>query len=234
MNTKEKISILSLNIYFDDKSGEVRYPQIISFLKNHHFDIICLQEVTDSFLTLLNSCPRLSSEYGQRIYGEGRYRNIIISKLSSLNKGIINLPSQLSRQAPFIDIKVSKQLLRIYSVHLESCLDDEQIRLAQLDHLYQKYFEDGINFILCGDMNFGDEDSESTTSANLYHDHSNGDKTYTFDVENNALASSTRFPDEPSRRLDRFLSNLEIESKNYNVHRSNFSDHYAISIDLFL
>lgn len=105
--------------------------------------------------------------------------------------------------------KGSEQALAIATVHLESFLDDGEVRAAQLGIAFELLKEAG-DAVLLGDFNFGDADRWETealdrTYADLWPTLKPKDPGFTWNIESSGLAKRNSFPDEPSRRLDRIL-----------------------------
>ncbi len=221
--------LLSWNIYFDDDTGRARYPLIINSLKEFDADIICLQEVTGKFHSLLKESNDLA---GYAIYSfedEAKYQNIILVKNLIITSGIFDLPSEMNRKAPFVTFSFKGSEFTIVNVHLESMLEDGDIRIAQLKNILNKTSSQD-KLIVCGDMNFGDDDPENHFLSSSFNIAGLDDLRATFDVDKNLMAKETKFPSEKSRRLDRFVFKGEIEYENYEVYDIPHSDHYPISI----
>ena len=229
-----KIKLLSWNIYFDDESGNERYPAILQILERSEADIIFLQEVTDQFLETLFKTRKLSNYKFFNIDNNQSYRNIILSRVTVAHSCSIVLPSNMNREVPFVDINISNVVHRFASIHLESLLTDYSMRCDQIKLLVKNFSEQTNSFFLCGDVNFGDEDLENNLVNEYFYDLCREDHRFTYDTENNILASQTKFPNEESRRLDRFLSSSKVLSSNYCILDSVYSDHYAISVELVL
>jgi endonuclease/exonuclease/phosphatase family metal-dependent hydrolase len=219
------MKIISWNILFDDESGTQRYPEILDYLEEQSVDVICLQEVTKSFIDVLSK-HSLSKDFN--IFHEKQehwYRNIILAKSEVENEGIIELPTKLGRRAPYI---VSEGVF-IFSLHLESMPEDFNYRLEQLKTIQS--FLETESYILCGDMNFGDQDREQNFVEDNFNDvgKSSGDLTY--DIDRNKIAARTKFDNEVSRRLDRFLVGDDLKIDSYKMLTSPSSDHYPIYLE---
>lgn len=219
------MKIISWNIYFDDETGTQRYPEILDYLEEQNVDVICLQEVTESFLNFLR-IHSLSSEFN--IFHEKQehwYRNIILAKTKVENDGIIDLPTRLGRSAPYI----ISEGVSIFSLHLESMPEDSSYRLEQLKTILS--FLDTGSYILCGDMNFGDQDSEQYFVEDNFNDVGKSSGELTYDINRNKIAARTKFDNERSRRLDRFLVGDDLKIDSYKMLTSPSSDHYPIYLE---
>jgi mRNA deadenylase 3'-5' endonuclease subunit Ccr4 len=79
----EYLTLLTYNVWFEEKNIENRYPCILKMLFDSDADIICLQEVTGTFINYLyDSCKALtkSQEYYIPIIQMHWYDTIILSK----------------------------------------------------------------------------------------------------------------------------------------------------------
>jgi endonuclease/exonuclease/phosphatase family metal-dependent hydrolase len=225
--------ILSWNIYFDDESGKERYPLILDELLKLNSDIICLQEVTNDFLKVLKTGESLN--HYTIFYDESctSYQNIILYRVGIVSSGRLKLSSRMNRHAPYIRFKGGEHEFTLVNVHLESMFEDTQIRLDQLREI-EDHFREVENLIICGDMNFGDKDQENTEVLKRYKLVAKDDTRATYDIEKNTLASITRFAEEGSRRLDKFVFRGEFNLKNYELYELSSSDHFPISVEISL
>jgi len=223
----QEIKLLSYNVYFDDETGKIRYPEIIKFIKNGGYNVIALQECTPMFLSLLSHDSTL--RYFTRQQGRLRhgYTNIILTSLNTLQTGDIKLTSNMGRSAPFIELAQSKMM--IVNVHLESGLFDGDMREQQLNTILDTTKEQS-KLMIAGDMNFDDGDDEEQLLSQ-FHDLGVKSKHLTYDVELNALAKQTKSPFEGSKRLDRiFLKCESCEVNHFNVLQVKHSDHWPVSV----
>lgn len=217
---------MSWNIYFDDETGDIRYPAILDFIQAQGADIVCLQEVTDKFLKYLRKSPGLSDYKVFHSESPHRYRNIILSRLEVANSSVIELPTRLGRNAPYISVDD----IKIFSLHLESMPEDIQYRLDQLTKIMDSTV--GEKVILCGDMNFGDEDPEDIFVQQRFKDVGKSSGGFTYDIDRNKIAARTKFDNEVSRRLDRFLLREEMKIESYRILKDLSSDHFPILLEL--
>jgi len=229
--TIKLMKLLSWNIYFDDVSGKTRYPKILNYLSEIDADIVTLQEVTPYFQELLLSSLIPDRYTISNLDQRAKYKNLILSKHIPDSFTLLDLPSSMDRKAPRISVHEGGKNLNIYSLHLESLLDDTDLRLEQIEFLNSS-FDLSECHILCGDMNFGDKDRENLRVRELFLDGGGNDLSFTFDIERNELAKNNCFENESSRRLDRFLCKGKHSFKNYKVLESDLSDHFPILVEL--
>ena len=227
----EGIKLMSWNVYFDDASGQQRYPAIIQTIAEQKPELVCLQEVTHQFIEQLSSSKALTGYTLINSQGPGRYKNLILSKTAIASSGSISLPTNMGRYAPYIRTNINGQNSIIVNLHLDSMMDDTQLRLSQLEKVHE-FSRKEQTVILCGDLNFGDDDEENDFIQQHFKDVGAGNPKVTYDIENNALASKTRFPFEDSRRLDHILISNNIKARNYRVLSLPYSDHYPILVEV--
>ena len=228
-----EITVMSWNVYFNDVSGKKRYPKIINTIEKHQADIICLQEATDTFIKNIQASS-LNKQYKLIITSENKnYRNIILTKLKSISSGSIQIPTNMNRSVPYIIFTINNTLIRLANVHLDSMLNDTELRIKQIDKILS-HIEPNESLILCGDVNYGDDDKENTFTNIHFKDSAASDKRTTYNTIKNKLATKTKFLTENSRRLDRIFIRGELSSTNYNLYEYPFSDHYPISSTILI
>mmetsp|Transcript_12170 Transcript_12170/g.19581 ORF Transcript_12170/g.19581 Transcript_12170/m.19581 type:complete len:379 (+) Transcript_12170:50-1186(+) len=228
LNTMElpsSIRVVTFNVWFSEYEWETRLEALVSFLSERD-TIVCLQEVTPRFLSLLMKQPSI----------QGRYR-ILASVAPGSWYGLAMLVDKTSLPVPCIEtIQLYTKMgrtaliahflspachgpLAIGTVHLES-LDSRAIRSQQLQSIQKVLsYNDNAASLLVGDMNitvtgpWADlEENKQLLTTNLsgfidcweeLHDVTEDDG-MTFDTTTNAmLAAHTRFAD--SSRYDRAL-----------------------------
>ena len=215
--------ILSYNVWFDDASGlSYRYRQITDFLAREDLDYVCLQEVTPQYLEMLRK--EFSAKY--QIYDDGlvkkQYGNVIFTKNGPAKIQILPLETQMNRTA----LIVQDSHYSIVNVHLESMLTDTSIREQQLSQVIN-HTQQLPHLILCGDFNFGDAEKENEQISE-FADTGKEAGEPTYDIEHNEWAAKNRFPDEPTRRLDKILLSKGQTTFRLEVKKLMLSDHYPI------
>jgi endonuclease/exonuclease/phosphatase family metal-dependent hydrolase len=222
-----ELKIMSWNIYFDDTNDSQRYSSILATIRNQKADIVCLQEVTDKFITLISNSNVLDDYAFINLNGKGAYKNIILSTLNNIQSGTISLPTNMNRYAPFVVTEFNSHNIKIVNLHLDSLLSDTTLRIKQLEKI-NKVTKADKQLIICGDFNFGDNDVENKYIVKHFNDAGKGIKTYTYDVNKNSRAKKTKFKLEGNRRLDRILTKGAFNTKHYQVIEDNSSDHYPV------
>lgn len=218
---------LSYNVWFNDTSGvSYRYQKIIDFISTQDADYVCLQEVTPIFYQILQK--KLSTKY--HIYSnhimKKSYGLVILSKREA-NVEMIKLTTQMGREA----LVLHDEHYTLVNVHLESMMDDTFIREQQLLQI-KEHTKHNTNLVICGDFNFGDDERENKLLEG-FTDAGKETKEHSFDISENRFSRSTRFYNEPSRRLDRILIPLSDNTRfTYKLIKLDSSDHYPISVTI--
>lgn len=139
---KTGFSVLSYNVHmfsFSRDGNSSKSQNIMQWLKENPSDVKCFQEFyQDPTTPSRNSIKQLGTEAGynhsyQIIQGnpkKGTYGMAIFSKYPIVNDGVV-LDSRTTNGIIFADIKVNKDTIRIYNVHLESM----NIPSAELDNI---------------------------------------------------------------------------------------------------
>ena len=249
---QRRLSAITWNVWFDQKTGLQRYPSILRALKAHSPDIIFLQEVTPAFIKQAHQQLRGSSFYftpsndARRSYGQAFITNTPLLLLREYS-----LDSQYGRDAVFGAYPLTEDhALILINVHLESGLFESKMRAHQVDQItnvFEKEFRDvlkaeypeltTLSVIWAGDFNMGY--SEFSDGLDGFVDSAKvfSDNTPTYHVDNNYLANATAGWFEDSARLDRVLVRSEAltptsyEVKN-NEHYAQYSDHYPVVVEL--
>ena len=163
------IKFMTYNVWFDQYNWENRLKAVAKIIEDKDSDIICLQEVTDSFINFL-----LQNEFVQKNYVFHLVPNNIknwydVAILSKFNcEGYISrFVTRMGRKLLFIDIPTENLTIRVGSVHLES-LNNMGIRENQFIHSY-KTLDSNSNKnylnILAGDFNFTEKENSLISSS---------------------------------------------------------------------
>ncbi|WP_415897260.1 endonuclease/exonuclease/phosphatase family protein [Neptuniibacter sp. QD72_48] len=240
-----KLSILTWNVWFDDRSGQRRYPLILDEIYQQNADIVALQEVTPKFIGLLEK-HRLNERYHVSFSSQiSRYQNVTLTKVQPQYHEVINLTSAMGRKALMVHLKTSDNCdVVVANLHLESPLDSSELRVEQIQKVVEALPSDHLA-ILAGDFNFGNKAIEENATLHSFYDAANSDEwinTPTYDVELNLWAQQTKFWFEDSRRLDRVYLNTPnaLEQKytlvaQLRLEKAPFlSDHYGVKFSFGL
>eukprot|EP01083_Nonionella_stella_P079194 217089_1 len=168
----KELVIVSYNIWFADQQWQERQQKLLSMLEEINPDIVCLQEVTPRFLVGFcdnkyiqnnfeltdqkeSKCSTVSP-YGVMI-GCNRNKN----KLSMIDVKISALATNMRRSLVSSCLQLNgDQTLWINTVHLESLMNAD-VRVHQLNNIFNFYMNDQGDAMLMGDFNFGDAAQEN-------------------------------------------------------------------------
>jgi endonuclease/exonuclease/phosphatase family metal-dependent hydrolase len=224
------IRLFSFNVYFNDETGNIRYPKIIELMKENEYNVISLQECTPKFVSMLFKDEKF--KHYKRSYGDSShgYQNLVLTSLKVITTGDIKLPTNMGRSAPYIVLDDSTI---VASVHLESGIFDTDIRKQQINHIFSATV-DYSTVIIAGDLNFSDGDNEEKLLLK-FHDLGAKEKQVTYDVSINKIASKTKHFFETSKRLDRiYVKCPACKIQGFSVIKTNQSDHWPINVDIYM
>lgn len=238
--SSERVRVLTWNVWFD-QTDETRFPAILDVLAKQRADVILLQEVTPEFLALLKK--HSLSEYHLSTSRPGAaYQNIILTRGLPVYQTVVQLPSYMQRSALQVEVKdvLCGEPLTFVNVHLESPLDDNELRGQQLKVILEHVRWDE-SVLIGGDFNFGNGEPEEQVLEGTYSDLVDISMrgAPTFDIEHNRWAKKTKYFFETSRRLDRFYYKSVMPYgaeyrllKPVTTSGDPLSDHYALTVDI--
>jgi len=209
---KAELKILTWNVLAQRETATARLPVLLRLMQETAPDVIALQEVTPWFLEALRATAwartySMPMADGQPVVAGGL---TILTRLPLLDFHSEVLPGRMGRSVLVIHVTCGERRVALATCHLESYLNDHQIRSRQLDRIFSLLADEPCALLL-GDFNFGDaEAEESEHLASGYVDawravHPD-DPGFTWDRAANPMALKGSFPGEPSRRLDRILA----------------------------
>lgn len=237
----EEISLLSFNAHSFDGFFKVDNPNvsedIVDFIANEKPDIVCFQEFSSKMYNRFEDYPY---QYFTPNSNESTLQ-AILSKYPIISSGSFNFENTINN-AIYADLKIKKDTIRVYSIHLESF----RVRPGSLKReiptnifnrmntAFQKQIEQAKSIkthslktdyknIICGDFN-------STQYSNVY-------SILKGDMKDSFIEKGLGFGDTfdfriLSFRIDIILSDLEIKShKNFEI---LLSDHEPVSASFLL
>ena len=218
----ERIRVMTYNVLAHGYKEDIRWPALIEIVLKHNPDIIVFQEAAHGFVKLLENQTELKKRYSfPKNFSSQAIKGLVtLSKHKNIRQEYQRLPSKLGRAVLYTDLYVCEALpqLRLANVHLESALEDGDIRGKQLKQIFA-YLQKSKSSMLLGDYNFGDgEEPETSLIPKIYQDgwkmlHPEK-KGYTWNKEKSQMAFQGSFPGEKSRRLDRiFIPLIHVYSK---------------------
>lgn len=153
------LSVLTWNIWFDRFKRRVRGDAVVKICEEFLPHVICLQEVTPSFLRhSLSLSSTLLANYhcsDSEMTGETvrPYYGVLTLVRKDLNSSFrwVDLPTQMDRKLVIADLH--DWSVSIGNVHLES-LNKHPTREAQLSICAERLHTSSSFSVLCGDFNF--------------------------------------------------------------------------------
>ena len=210
---KHQIKIMSYNIWFVSYRHDERLNSLISNIRLHDPDILCLQEVLSEDVNFIQSS--LAQLNFQHVYPSQlttRYGCMTFSKLPILNATqSIPLPTEMGRRLLLTKIKVCTGSVIVGNTHFESEFgivnktkwSQYCVASKTVDLLHKKYG----NIVLCADTNATVHDETHITSNfGSFNDcwavgGSDMTKCYTYDINTNKHLRDRRT--NFTNRLDR-------------------------------
>lgn len=204
------LTVATWNLLADPVRPADRSAAIVDHLVRVDADIIVLQEVAPWLRGGLLAEPRLRTWRSTVIDGRSLAPGglFVLSRHPITASRIAVIPSRLDRVALVTDIDVGGRALRVVNVHLDSLLDQGEVRALQLQALREPLLA-GDDVLLAGDCNFGDGEPEAAAVPEAFIDLWRAlrprEPGLTFDLERNPLARRNALEGERSRRLDRLF-----------------------------
>lgn len=228
--------------------------QVASFIENEKPDVVCLQEFyTDNPANIKSTLPGYPYKHYHfiRIRKNYYFGNMIASKKPILSKGEITFP-QSTNLSIYADIKLGREILRVYNNHLESYslspsalikrlrngthkLSDEirevhakmrtsNIKRAdQVNKILQHIRTSEYKSIICGDFN-------DTPMSYTYQQLRKVSKD-TFLEAGRGFSSTYSFL-WPLLRIDYILVPDSYKVINHTTPRNGYSDHYPVITEI--
>lgn len=248
-----QLDLITWNVWFDDASGEQRYPAILDDLLEQDSELVFLQEITPRFLELFADHAASqryqlhASRDAQRHYGQ-----VFLSKRPLLLSREYALESKYGRDALFGLYPLNaRQALILVNVHLESGIFESDTRQVQIkaiqSELLPKFKAEArqvfpelevVQVLWAGDFNLRYAEFRAGiagfTDAGKYFNNN----APTYHIDHNQLANYTASLFEDSARLDRvFIMQFGASAvKSYQVRNSaayaDLSDHYSLAVTI--
>eukprot|EP00929_Paragymnodinium_shiwhaense_P100199 TRINITY_DN62350_c0_g1_i1.p1 TRINITY_DN62350_c0_g1~~TRINITY_DN62350_c0_g1_i1.p1 ORF type:complete len:465 (-),score=54.11 TRINITY_DN62350_c0_g1_i1:511-1905(-) len=168
------LRVVTYNVWFSKDRQQERAEAMFKILEEEAADVICLQEVTQVFLSWLKEQAwvrdryALSDAVGTTLRGSALEYGVIMLfrrglQVSSLY--LYQLPTLMSRSALVANVVVKSRVVGISTVHLES-LENSATRCKQLRRILDVLCGVGPLALLAGDMNFADNAQEEAVVEN--------------------------------------------------------------------
>jgi endonuclease/exonuclease/phosphatase family metal-dependent hydrolase len=218
MEFPSTLSVATYNVWFESMVNDVRYPAVVKLVVATGADIICLQEVTQSFIRHLKADPAVRETYtclgieGETI-GDSMFHGclmLIKTKTLTVTQGTLDELPDTRDQRRLLSARVSGvpgahthniRDVMVATAHLESTGAEYAVsaRLRQLRYIKEKLPHSGA--IFCGDMNLVTEGETRVPEKLGFHDAWTAAGHSADTPTSDALYKSMYTP----RRLDRVL-----------------------------
>ena len=271
---KTEIQIMSYNVKLFDRYNEiwdhsfVTKDSIFAYLKSEQPDIICFQEfyhqdepttfvTKDSILDFLK-IKDSHERFRHKVNGRQNFGVCMMSKYPMIEKGYIkfNNSTDLSRNnfCIYADIKVKRDTIRVYNVHLQSIKLQEEdytffnedtnavnnldrlsmirkiknafpVRANQAEIVTDHIRNSPYPVVVCGDFN--------DTPLSYCYNQFNSQLTDAF--RNSSFGIGQTYTGTlPAGRIDYIFHSPEIGSNSFKIQEKALSDHLAISCKIFI
>lgn len=239
-----RLTLVTLNIWFSGTHADVRYPSIFSTLLHLQADVICLQEVNDTFLRLLRDHPGMREKYGyfggggegEKIWEETWYGCLILYRLDTVDlsdPGVYDCPGS-NQGRHILHARVYGKNgqstegisdFRIGTAHIESPVSGSPNRAERERQLQTAYtlLSSPANghsrgSLFCGDTNVSPEDELAFPSEMSWW--GSADVWLKAGKDGGEPTFGITYPvEEPPKRLDRVFL-FERPGQGYTVERA--------------
>ncbi len=238
---KQGISVMSYNLggtayHFSGKNKKEKIEEFDKLIDAHNPDVICVQERREWMIPILDE---ILSDYDK--YPTDSLRTCIYTKLSVEDNGNIAFETK-SHNATWIDLRSGENTYRIYGLHISSNLvtdlteDISKVwertrrildsynehsvkRVEQLDIILEHAENADCPVLITGDFNDIPQSYVYRQIASRYTD--------AF-LEHGSGLGTTYRTRLPGLRIDYAFGSEELNISNYQVIKSDLSDHYPI------
>lgn len=239
---EDNISIMSYNVKSFNRYKWIEEDglkdSIINFISQQKPQILALQEYyTKSGTALFEQYPY---HYVQTSSPKGTFGQAIFSQFEIINKGSVGFENT-GNNAIYADVKVGKDTLRVYNVHLQSHrinpnVEDLQneggkslikrlgntfkMQQEQINQLQETLQTKTLKTVICADMN-------NSAFSYVYRDLKRNRFQDAFKVAGNGFGrsfDSNLFP----LRIDFILADKSLEVNDFKTFDNRFSDHFPL------
>jgi len=162
-----EIRVITYNVWFSEVNRRPRCNALLEILEEKDPDIICLQEVTPFFLSILTqnewirSTFMLSDAVGTTLRGSAFQYGVVmlIRKVhcKDVSMTLYTIPSNMNRRPLVATIVSDSFRLQVATMHLES-MNSTQLRRIQQEKIFSILDENTPDVetfsIFCGDFNY--------------------------------------------------------------------------------
>lgn len=210
----DNLKVVTFNVLFDTYQPDLifskdRYPKLLEALQQTDADVICLQEVTNLFLSFVKKSDWIRKSYFLSDASGSTLNPYGVLILSRLPFRSLQQYQFLSKGFLLAEYLINNERVILPALHLTSdrSKECEKKRLLQLQDVFLRT-KDFDHAILIGDFNFGDGPENEAVMWGSHVDvwkHLKPDSPgFTFDPPVNSIAAITT-KSGISRRLDRIF-----------------------------
>lgn len=166
-----QLKVVTYNVWFAEQQKCARARALCGIVEKENADVICLQEVTSTFIEVLSSLSWVRKSYicsdmsGYRTVTP--YGVIILTRntLPLVEFRSLSLASNMGRRMVGVTLMVGEEVMKIGTVHLESTKGGYEYRLEQIQQISSVFLSAGnpkpTHQILMGDMNTRSDGEEN-------------------------------------------------------------------------
>ncbi len=259
--------LVSYNVRQFDHYNWIKAPGtsklLYEYIRKIDTDILCMQEFFQSPNKKFNSIDSLKASPWQYYAYSPYFRKginlnsglIIFSKYSIINSELINFPNSINKGL-FVDIKINKDTLRVYNVHLESVhldnpdykfingtFDGKKNWFLSISDIYKKLANAFIHRAMqvrilkssiekCPYPVILCGDFNDTPASYVY----NQLKSFLADgfAETGTGIGKTYVGHFPWLRIDYVFHNKQIKISHFRILKKELSDHYPIVVRFYI
>jgi tyrosyl-DNA phosphodiesterase 2 len=163
---RDKLTVATFNIWFDDYHAEQRYRAIADLLGERRPDVIVLQEVTPAALELFVGRPWVREEYlSVSAVGDdtGNYGMLMLSRVPIARATHTRLPTRQTRGFLDAELAVGGAPFVVCCLHLDSGKSSARLRAWQLRRIFRA-MKKADDAVLLGDFNMRDTENGRITA----------------------------------------------------------------------
>eukprot|EP01080_Neovahlkampfia_damariscottae_P002709 gene2709-3905_t len=203
-----------------------RYLHQFDIFQKNNFDILCLNEVSKDYISMLKNFEWIQKEYHMSELSGKPFGNLILSKFPFKSVDYKKI-TFISRKIVIAEIefdtddKDEKLSLYVCSMHLKAGATFYNTRKDEMEQIYDifKDFKKNSSFIFLGDLNFmfsSEDECIKNGFEDLWTKLRKNEEGYTFDSVSNKMHGELwpLLPFSLQVRLDRILMKSEILEAN--------------------
>ncbi|SMC84565.1 endonuclease/exonuclease/phosphatase family protein [Cellulophaga tyrosinoxydans] len=245
-DSKADLKVMTYNVRGFNRYKNIDAPnvfdEILDLINTENPDVICFQEFDDN---KQKAFKNYKYKYLKYIDNKGKVTLAVYSKFPIINEGLINFPES-PNNASFVDIRVKKDTIRVYNLHLESlrvipdkdviAKEESKKLYKRVTHSFKKQQEQAeiikenlqntsYKAIVCGDFN-------GTQYSNVYRT-IRSDLQDSFQEKGSGYGRTYNFKYYPVR-IDFILVDKSFEVVSHQNYDAKLSDHFPVMTSINL